>query len=122
MEEETRAVVQRMVDAWNAHDLDTTYGLLHEDYRQYNGGRLAFQSRDEARAADQPMYDAMPDYRREVDDLVVSGQSAAMRWRFFGTGSDGPVEMSGVTFFKVEEGQIVECWLYRGQPITEPDA
>ncbi|XXY46068.1 hypothetical protein WME91_39305 [Sorangium sp. So ce269] len=30
-------VVRKLGQAWNKHDLDTVYGLLHEDYREHSG-------------------------------------------------------------------------------------
>jgi predicted ester cyclase len=105
-------ILKKVVEAFNAHDLDTVYGLLHGDYREYINGVLVKQGPDAARAADQPFYDAVPDYRREVDELFASGAAAAMRWRFLGTGRDGAFEFPLVTICKVEDGSIIEAWLY----------
>ncbi|WP_438008392.1 ester cyclase [Sorangium sp. So ce321] len=59
-------VVRKLGQAWNKHDLDTVYGLLHEDYREHVNGKLVKQGRDATRAADRAIYDAVPDYRRRA--------------------------------------------------------
>ena len=60
----------------------------------------------------EPLYEAIPDYRREVDELIVSGSALAMRWRLLGTGRNGPFEVPAASFGKVENGKIVEGWVY----------
>jgi predicted ester cyclase len=112
MVDQTTDLLNGLVRAFNDHDLDTAYAHLHDDYREYLNGTLVKQSRSEARLADQPFYDTMPDYRREVDELIVNGPAAAMRWRFLGTGPDGPLEVPWVTIWHVQDGEVVECWVY----------
>ncbi|WP_437818357.1 ester cyclase [Sorangium sp. So ce1078] len=105
-------VVRKLGQAWNKHDLDTVYGLLHEEYREHWNGKLVKQGRDATRAADQAIYDAVPDYRREVDQLFGDGESVASLWRFLGTGPGGPFELPIACFYKVRDGLIVECWIH----------
>jgi ketosteroid isomerase-like protein len=113
------AIVQRVVESWNAHDLDAVYSLLHEGYREYvNGVEVPGKRGPRAtRVADQPMYDAVPDYRREVDELFGDGSRAAMRWRFLGTGPNGEFEIPIATTYTLRDGKILEAWLY-GDPLA----
>lgn len=92
-------------------DANDVYSLLHSDYREYLNGILLKHGADAARAADQQMYDLMTDYRPEVDDLYAD-EGGAMRWRFFGTGPDGPFELSLASTYRIESGRITEAWLY----------
>ena len=112
MNDQTADTIKKMVDAFNTHDLDTVYGLLHDDYHEYRNGKLTVESAAAARAADQPTYDAISDFRRETDELIVSGSAAAMRWRFLGTGRNGAFEVSLASFFTVQNAKIVEAWMY----------
>jgi predicted ester cyclase len=105
-------VVRKLGEAWNKHDLDTVYGLLHEDYREHWNGKLVKQGREATRAADQAIYGAVPDYRREVDQLFGEGESVASLWRFLGTGPAGAFELPLACFYKIRDGLIVECWIH----------
>ena len=112
MTDTPRAVLEKLVERWNAHDLDGAYGLLDPGYREYFNGSLLKEGSSGARAADQFMYDAVPDYRREVDDLYADDQGGAMRWRFLGTGSKGAFELSLVSFCRIAGGKITEARIY----------
>lgn len=104
-------VVRRLGLAWNAHDLDTVYGLLHPDYREHWNGVLVHTSRDAARAADEPLYALVPDYRREVDQLFGQGEQVASLWRFLGTGPAGAFEIPLGCFYRVQDGLITASWI-----------
>jgi ketosteroid isomerase-like protein len=114
---DTAALLDTLAQRWNAHDLDFVYGLLDDDYREYLNDVLVKQSRAAARAADQFIYDSVPDYRRDIDALVGDDNCAAMRWRFCGTGPNGPFEIPVASFYRIADGKIVECWLY-GDPVA----
>jgi steroid delta-isomerase-like uncharacterized protein len=64
-------------------------------------------------------FDAFPDLKRPVDDLVAEGDRVVARWRSVGT-HEGEfqgipptgkrVETSGITIFRIDAGKIVEEW------------
>jgi ketosteroid isomerase-like protein len=108
-------LIKSVDEHWNAHDLEFVYELLDEDYCEYFNGVLVKQGRAAARAADQLIYDAVPDYRREIDELYADRSGCAMRWRFCGTGPNGRFEVSVASTYRIEDGRIVECWVY-GDP------
>jgi SnoaL-like polyketide cyclase len=110
-----------LVDRWNAHDLDSAYGALDENYCEYFNGVFVKRGGSATRAADQFIYDSVPDYRREVDELYADQDGGAMRWRFCGTGPNGPFEISFASTYRINGGKIVECWLY-GDPTAYTDA
>ena len=106
-------VVTRMVEAWNAHDLDAVYGLLTDDYREYANGVLRRNSRAEARAADDTMYQMIPDYRRTVEELWGAGDRVVSRFTIFGTMADGStLERAIGCFYGIRDGKIHECHLF----------
>ena len=111
----TYDVLKLLSERWNAHDLDFVYRLLDDDYCEYLNGVLAKKGSAGTRAADQYMYEAVPDYRREVDELYADNDGGAMRWRFCGTGPNGPVEISVASTYRIRDGRVVECWVY-GDP------
>ena len=62
-------IVSKLVDEWNAHDLDSVYAHLSDDYREYINGVLAKSGRGQAREADADLCDMIPDCRRTVEEL-----------------------------------------------------
>jgi steroid delta-isomerase-like uncharacterized protein len=62
---------------------------------------------------------AFPDVHSEVDDILAEGDRVAYRWTIRGThqgefmgaaGTGRLVTVSGMTFFRITDGQIVETW------------
>jgi predicted ester cyclase len=67
----------------------------------------------------------VPDRRRTIEDMVAEGDRVAVRWTDRGThagtldlGSHGsfpgtgrPLELTGMSFFRVATGQIAEQWI-----------
>jgi steroid delta-isomerase-like uncharacterized protein len=64
-------------------------------------------------------FDAFPDLKRPVEDLVAEGDKVVARWTSAGThqgafmgipASGKTVTTSGITVFRLENGKIVEEW------------
>ena len=62
---------------------------------------------------------AFPDLEIKTEDIVCEGDKAALRWSGRGTYQGGfpgipatgrPVTMSGMHFYRIREGRIVERW------------
>jgi limonene-1,2-epoxide hydrolase len=108
-------VIERLVAAMNAHDLDTAAGFFHEDYRSEqpaHPGR-AFVGRAQMRANWEAMFAGVPDFRAEICRSVQDGDTTWTEWRWSGTRSDGQAfEMRGVTLFEITGDQIVAGRLY----------
>ena len=108
-------VIDQLVAAMNAHDLDAAAALIHEDYRSEqptHPGRT-FVGRAQMRANWAAMFEGIPDFHAEVQRSVRDGDTTWTEWDWSGTRSDGqPFEMRGVTLFQVAHGQIVAGRLY----------
>jgi limonene-1,2-epoxide hydrolase len=108
-------VLDRLVVALNAHDLNAVAGLIHEDYRSEqpaHPGR-AFVGRAQMLANWEAMFAGIPDFHAEIRRSVQDGETAWTEWRWSGTRSDGQAfAMSGVTLFEIADGQIVAGRLY----------
>jgi limonene-1,2-epoxide hydrolase len=108
-------VIDRLVVAMNAHDLDAAAGLFHEDYRSEqpaHPGR-AFVGRAQMRANWEAMFAGIPDFHAEIRRSVQDGETTWTEWRWSGTRSDGQAfEVRGVTLFEIADGQIVAGRLY----------
>jgi ketosteroid isomerase-like protein len=108
-------VIDRLVVAMNAHDLDAAAGFFREDYRSEqpaHPGR-AFTGRAQMRANWEAMFAGVPDFHAEICRSVQDGDTTWTEWRWSGTRSDGQAfEMRGVTLFEITDDQIAAGWLY----------
>lgn len=108
-------VIERLVVAMNAHDLDAAAGLIHEDYRSEQPAHpsRAFVGRAQMRANWKAMFTGIPDFHAEIVRSVHDGGTTWSEWRWSGTRSDGQIfEVRGVTLFEIVDGQIVAGRLY----------
>lgn len=108
-------VMDRLVVAMNAHDLDAVAGLIHEDYRSEqpaHPGR-AFVGRAQMRANWEAMFAGIPDFHAQMCRSVQDGDTFWSEWRWSGTRIDGQsFEVRGVTLFEIAGDQIVAGRLY----------
>ena len=108
-------VIDRLVAAMNAHDLDAAARFFHEDYRSEqpaHPGR-AFVGRAQMRANWEAMFAGIPDFHAEICRSVQDGDTTWAEWRWWGTRSDGQAfEVRGVTLFEIADDQIVAGRLY----------
>ncbi len=108
-------VIDRLLAAMNAHDLDAAAGLFHEDYRSEqpaHPGRV-FVGRAQMRANWEAMFTGVPDFVAEICRSVRDGDTTWIEWRWSGTRGDGQAfEVRGVTLFEITDDQIVAGRLY----------
>lgn len=109
------SVIDRLVDAANAHDVEAAAALIHPDYRSAqpaHPGRR-FVGREQFRANWTAMFAGVPDFRMELLRSVEDGATVWSEWAWSGTRTDGaPLEMRGVTLFEVEGDLITAGTLY----------
>ena len=108
-------VIDRLIVAMNAHDLDTAAGLFHKEYRSEqpaHPGR-AFAGRARMRANWEAMFAGIPDFHAEACRSVQDADTTWTEWSWSGTRSDGQTfEVRGVTLFEIAGDQIVSGRLY----------
>jgi uncharacterized protein (TIGR02246 family) len=110
-----RAVADALADAMNAHDLDAFVSLFAEDYdsRQPAHPDRAFQGREQVRANWSAVFSGVPDFRAEIVQATVDGDTLWSEWRWQGTHEDGSrLEMAGVIVCGVRAGRIAWARLY----------
>ena len=108
-------VIDRLVVAMNAHDLDAVAGFIHEDYRSEQPAHTgrAFAGRAQMFANWEDMFAGFPNFHAEIRRSVQDGDTTWSEWCWSGTCSDGQAfEMRGVTLFEITDGQIVAGRLY----------
>lgn len=120
MSETNKALARRVFDTLNEHDLtpvkhlyaaDAIYHDLPPDVTQDWEGVVTSMGR---------AFEAFPDMRSEVDELVADGDRVAIRYHWTGTHT-GPmadipptgktVNMTGAAIYRFADGKITEVWL-----------
>ena len=110
-----RAMVERLVDATNAHDLDALVACFAENYENVTPVHPArsFKGRDQVRRNWEQIFGFVPDIRAEVIRLAVDGQTAWTEWDMTGTRRDGTTHhMRGVVVFGVRDGVTHRAHFY----------
>ena len=108
-------VIQRLLVAFNDHDLEAAAALFHESYNSVQPAHpaRAFVGRAQMHANWAAMFAGIPDFHAEVLRSVDDGDTTWSEWSWAGTRTDGqPFDMPGVTIFEVEDGLITGGRLY----------
>jgi steroid delta-isomerase-like uncharacterized protein len=119
---ESRALVQRFVEAANAHEYGELDDLLTPGFTRHSQSTPTVQvrSREDMKAFLREDASAFPDGRVTIESTTVEGDRVAFRGEYSGTQA-GPmgtfpatnkamqVDVSGV--FRIEGGRIAELWI-----------
>ena len=107
---------QAWVAAWDRGDVDALDGLLSPDYRRV-GSTGSSQDLAEFKASIVATRSAFPDLLTVVDDIVIEGDRAAVRWHSTGShehsflgvpATKREVAVSGATFARFDGDTIAE--------------
>ena len=114
---EKLAVLQRVLDGFNAHDADTILENFDDDcvFESPRGpdpwGRR-FVGRDEVRAAFESRFAGIPDVQYRGEGDFVAGDRGVSEWTLTGTTVDGEhLEVRGC-----------DLWTFRGDRIARKDS
>jgi ketosteroid isomerase-like protein len=110
-----RAVIDRVVAAQNAHDLEAMVACFAEDYRSEQPlfPDRTFRGREQVRANWSAVLSAVSDFRAETLACAVEGDTVFLEARWTGTRGDGPpLDMRGVLVFGVRDDRIAWGRLY----------
>jgi ketosteroid isomerase-like protein len=118
-----QAVVQRLQQATNEHDLEALVACFAPDYRNETPAHpeRGFSGREQVRANWTQIFAAIPDLTCEVLRCSVEGDTVWSEWEHRGTRPDGtPHLMRGVIIFGVADGLATWARFYL-EPV-QPDA
>lgn len=107
--EPVEAVLQRLVEATNSHDLDGIVDCFVADYRNETPAHPArgFLGRDQVRRNWEQILALLPDITARVLRQSVQGEVVWSEWEMAGTRPDGSAQqMAGVIIFGAREGRI----------------
>ena len=108
-------VVQRLLTAMNAHDIEAFVACFHDDYdsRQPAHPDRAFGGREQVRQNWSAIFAGVEDFRGELVRADAAGDTEWSEWRWQGTQGDGtPLDMAGVIVFGVRDGRLASARLY----------
>jgi len=115
--DEKREVLEQMLDAFNAHDLDTIMSLFAEDcvFESPRGpdpwGRRSVGKEEVARGL-AARFEGIPDVQYRDGDHFVAGDRGLSEWTLAGTTVEGErVEVRGC-----------DLWTFRGDRIVRKDS
>src|SRR6185437_5282945 len=103
----TAALVQRLQQATNAHDLEALVACFAPDYRNETPAHpeRSFSGREQVRTNWTQIFAAIPDVTTTVLRCAVDGDTVWSEWEHRGTRADGtPHLLRGVVIFGVADG------------------
>jgi ketosteroid isomerase-like protein len=116
-------VYRAYVAAETRRDREGMTALLAPDVTIEVNGRATLGSAVEDAEAMAALFDAYPDYRRELVEVIEQGDQAAARWRMVGTprpdlaGRLPELDIQGCSFVTVADGRMTEAHVW-----SPPDA
>jgi predicted SnoaL-like aldol condensation-catalyzing enzyme len=105
MTDDVRAAADRMYAAFNAHDHTATQEIFTADFYSHPMGTTGPES---VARAWQRFHEAFPDAQVIVEDMIVEGDTAAVRTSVSGVADRQPPTM--LEMFRVRDGRIAELW------------
>ncbi len=111
----TQAMVDRLVQATNEHDVDAVAASFAEDYENETPVHPArsFRGRAQVRQNWEQIFAFVPDLRAKVIRSAIDGDTAWTEWEMVGTRRDGSAhEMRGVVLFGVRDGVAQSARFY----------
>ena len=119
---EPAAVLRRLQDATNAHDIEAICACFAPGYRNEtpaHPARAASPAAEQVRRNWTQILTSIPDLTAEVVESAVSGETVWSEWEHRGTRPDGtPHLMRGVIVFTVKDGLIASARFYL-EPVDE---
>ena len=119
MAEDLKQLSQRFYDAVNVGDMDSAMSLVADDFRDHEEFPGISSDRDGVRQFFEMMRSAFPDFRIDVEDMLVEGDKVAVRMQMSGThqgeflgmpGSGQRFSTTGIDIVRVVDGKAVEHW------------
>ena len=117
----TFAVVERLRDAMNEHDLEALVDVFDRDFISEAPAhpQRTFRGADQVRRNWEQIFAGVPDLQADLLDAVVEGDTVWSEWDWHGTRRDGsPHRMRGVTIQRVKDARAVSVRFYM-EPVEE---
>ena len=120
----SQAVLERLQQAQNSHDLEAFVACFAPDYQSAQPVHpdRAFQGAEQVRKNWSNIFQDIPDFHAELVRSAVDGETIWAEWYWFGTKRDGAqFAVRGVTIMGIQADQIMWGRLYM-EPVQESSA
>jgi ketosteroid isomerase-like protein len=108
-------VIGRLHRAMNRRDLRAFLDCFDSDYKseQPVHPNRGFGGREQVERNWSALFDGIPDFHAELIAAAAEGDTLWSEWHWTGTrAGETPLDMRGVTLFRIEDGRIVSGRLY----------
>ena len=115
--EENKALVRRVVEYWNQRDLESYFSVLAPEYVEHlPDGDVRLE---ELKQYAGNFFNAFPDIKFSIEEIVAEGDTVAVRMRWQGTHrgvfmgippSGKKIYITNALFIKTANGKWVEFW------------
>ena len=115
VEVKPKEVLERLHRAVNQHDLEAFVACFHPAYRseQPVHPNRGFGGQEQVRTNWQALFEGIPDFHAELLATATEGDTVWSEWHWTGTrANEAPLDIRGVTLFRIEAGWIVSGRLY----------
>jgi ketosteroid isomerase-like protein len=115
------AVVERLRDAMNRHDLEALVDVFDTDFLSEAPAhpQRTFRGAAQVRRNWEQIFTGVPDLRADLIDAVVDGDTVWSEWDWSGTRRDGsPHRMRGVTIQRVRDSRATSVRFYM-EPVDD---
>ena len=118
-ESSRRIALRWFNEVWNERKSETIYELLASDSIGHQESNLDIVGPEPFAKFHQTFLETLPDLQVEVMDTIAEAAKVCVHWRFTGTHAGAglglqptgrQVRMRGMTWFRIEDGKIVEGW------------
>lgn len=106
--EKNKGFVRRVNEALNRKDLSAIDEFMAADYVDHTN---QLRGLDEVKRFYAGVFKDMPDFHREIEDIVAEGDKVWARFRITGTVSSGKkVDMTTASMLRIVDDKAVEGW------------
>lgn len=119
------AVYRAYIDAEIRRDDEGMAAMMAPDIAIELNGQPALASADEDIAAMTSLFEAYPDYRREIIEVIEQGDRAAARWRMVGHPREELaarlplIDIRGCSYVVVADGRMTEAHVWSTAGVIE---
>ena len=106
--EENKAIVRKMVKAFNKQDLAVLDELIALDYVDHTN---QIRGREKVKQFYTMVFKDFPDFHRAIEDIIAGGDKVWARFKTTGTAPSGKkMELTSITIFRIVNGKAAEGW------------
>lgn len=123
--EQNKVLIRRFVEeVFNQGRLEVVDEIVAPHFMRHGTSTLALLGSESLKQTAALWRRAFSDVHSAIDDIVAEGDQVVYRWTIRGThqgefmgaaATDQRVTVSGVTFFRIADGQLVEGWVLTDQ-------